>query len=71
MYYIIIKIKGITIKLTNKNYELIKLFCKENNFKMSDVLNIKIYEIIKEIEESTLRLFKEPIAEYHTLNYNI
>lgn len=36
------KIKGITIKLTNKNYELIKLFCKENNFKMSDVLNIKI-----------------------------
>ena len=25
----------------------------------------------KEIEESTLRLFKEPIAEYHTLNYNI
>jgi len=25
----------------------------------------------KEIEESTLRLFKEPIAEYHTLNYEI
>ena len=23
----------------------------------------------KEIEESTLRLFREPIAEYHTLNY--
>lgn len=25
----------------------------------------------KEVEESTLRLFKEPIAEYHTLNYEI
>lgn len=25
----------------------------------------------KEIEESTLRLFKEPIAKYHTLNYEI
>lgn len=25
----------------------------------------------KEIEASTLRLFKEPIAEYHTLNYEI
>lgn len=25
----------------------------------------------KEIEESTLRLFKEPIAEYHTLNYEV
>lgn len=25
---------------------------------------------IKKIEESTLRLFKEPITEYHTLNYN-
>lgn len=25
----------------------------------------------KEIEESTLRLFKEPILEYHTLNYEI
>lgn len=25
----------------------------------------------KEIEESTLRLFNEPITEYHTLNYNI
>lgn len=24
----------------------------------------------KKIEESTLRLFKEPITEYHTLNYN-
>jgi DNA modification methylase/DNA-binding XRE family transcriptional regulator len=25
----------------------------------------------KEIEESTLRLFKEPIVEYHTLNYEV
>ena len=25
----------------------------------------------KEIEESTLRLFNEPIAKYHTLNYKI
>lgn len=25
----------------------------------------------KEIEESTLRLFREPIAEYHTLNYEV
>ncbi len=24
----------------------------------------------KEVEESTLRLFNEPIAKYHTLNYN-
>ena len=45
------KIKGITIKLSNKDYNLIKNFSKENNFKMSDILNIKIYEIIEEIEE--------------------
>ncbi|WP_445720328.1 DNA methyltransferase [Flavobacterium sp.] len=25
----------------------------------------------KEVEESTLRLFKEPIAKYHTLNYEV
>ena len=25
----------------------------------------------KEIEESTLKLFKEPIAEYHILNYSL
>ena len=33
----------------------------------------RIGEILKrkEIEETTLQLFKEPIAEYHTLNYNI
>jgi site-specific DNA-methyltransferase (adenine-specific) len=33
----------------------------------------RIKEILnrKEIETSTLRLFKEPIAEYHTLNYEI
>lgn len=45
------KIKGITVKLSNKDYNLIKNFSKENNFKMSDILNIKIYEIIEEIEE--------------------
>jgi hypothetical protein len=25
----------------------------------------------KEVEESTLRLFREPIAKYHTLNYEV
>jgi len=31
----------------------------------------RIHETLKrkEIEESTLRLFNEPIAKYHTLNY--
>ena len=33
----------------------------------------RIGEILKrkEIEETTLQLFKEPVAEYHTMNYNI
>ena len=25
----------------------------------------------KEIEDTTLQLFREPIAEYHTMNYNL
>ncbi|MBK7885251.1 MAG: helix-turn-helix domain-containing protein [Chitinophagaceae bacterium] len=33
----------------------------------------RIGEILKrkEIEETTLQLFREPVAEYHTMNYNI
>lgn len=45
------KVKGITIKLSKSDYDLIKLFCKENNYKMSDILNIKICEIIEEIKK--------------------
>jgi hypothetical protein len=49
------KIKGITIKLSNKDYDLIKNFSKENNFKMSEIIFFKICEIIKEIEEYNSR----------------
>lgn len=45
------KIKGITIKMTEENYNKIKFFCKENNCKMSKILNIKINELIEEIEK--------------------
>ncbi len=45
------KVKGIKIKLSKSDYDLIKLFCKENNYKMSDILNIKICEIIEEIKK--------------------
>lgn len=41
------KNKGITIKMTNSDYTKIKNWCNQNRVKMSDLLNIKIKEILE------------------------
>ena len=43
--------KGLTVKVTQENYNKIKIFCKENNCKIGEILNFKILELIKEIDK--------------------
>jgi 16S rRNA U516 pseudouridylate synthase RsuA-like enzyme len=44
------KNKGVTIKLKQSEYEKIKKFCEENNIRISDLIGIKIKEVIEEID---------------------
>lgn len=41
--------KGVTIKVTNSEYEKITKFCRKNNIKISELLRIKIEEILSKI----------------------
>lgn len=41
--------KGLTIKVTNSEYEKIIKFCRKNNIKISELLRIKIEEILSQI----------------------
>ena len=45
------KNKSVTIKVTERDYKIIKDYCIKNKYKISTLLNLRIKELIKLIQE--------------------